>query len=138
MALWPNNEAGREKSAQKVDVGVQGETRSVSQLQAVQENQDSASSSHILALPCRTTSCKETLDQHLANVPPNSGLDISEEEKIEKMTISSSSEQMKQKGKSKDRVKKLSMKLDKESRKYHKAIGHPDAASRELAGPPSC
>ncbi|KAK8586744.1 hypothetical protein V6N12_021273 [Hibiscus sabdariffa] len=141
MALWANNkvrEARREKSAQKVDVGVQGEACSVSQLQAVQENQDSASSSHILALPCRRTSCKETPDQHLANVPPNSGLDISEEGKIEKMTISSSSEQMKQKGKSKNRVKKLSMKLEKETRKSHKAIGHPDAASYELAAPPSC
>ncbi|GMI99336.1 hypothetical protein HRI_003603000 [Hibiscus trionum] len=122
-------EVSRKKSAQKMEVGVQGEACSVSQLQAVQENEDSASSSHILALPCRTTSCEETLDQHLA-APL-------EEEKNEKMTIPSPNEQMEQKGKSKNRVKKLSTKLEKESRKSHKAIGHADAASYELAAPPS-
>ncbi|GMJ03906.1 hypothetical protein HRI_004059700 [Hibiscus trionum] len=138
-------EVGRKKSAQKMEVGVEGEARSVFRLQAVQENQEPASSSHILALPPRTTSCKVTLDQHLAapleiaSVPPNSGFDISEEKKIAKMTIPSLKEKMKQKGKSKNRVKKLSMKPEKESRKSHKkAIGHPDAASYKLAAPSSC
>ncbi|KAL4332452.1 hypothetical protein GQ457_07G005650 [Hibiscus cannabinus] len=128
-------EVRRKKSAQKMEVGVKGEASSVSQLQAVQENQEPASSSHILALPYTTTSCTETLDQHLAapleitSVPPNSGLDISQEKKMGKM---------KQKGKSKNRAKKLSMKLEKESRKSRKkAIGHPGAASYKLASPSS-
>ncbi|XP_039062829.1 ubinuclein-1-like isoform X4 [Hibiscus syriacus] len=128
-------EIRRKKSAQKMEGSVEGEACSVSELQAVQENQESASSSHILALPCRTTSCKETLDQHLAapreitSVQPNSGLDISEE-KIEKMATPSLKEQMKQKEKSKNREKKLSTKQEKESRKSNKkVIGQPDAAS---------
>ncbi|KAK8632151.1 hypothetical protein V6N13_028928 [Hibiscus sabdariffa] len=136
MFMVKVREVRRKKSAQKMEVGVQGEASSVSQLQAVQENQEPASSSHILALPYRTTSCTETLDQHLAapleitSVPPSSGLDISEEKKMGKM---------KQKGKSKNRAKKLSMKLEKESCKSHKkAIGHPDAASYKLAAPSSC
>ncbi|TYI63250.1 hypothetical protein E1A91_D09G005900v1 [Gossypium mustelinum] len=130
----------RKKSAQKMKTGVV-EACSVSQLQAEQENQASASSGHVLALPCMTIYCKETLDQHLAapldscSVPPNSSLDISEEEKNEKMTIPMLKKQMKHK----NRVKKLSMKLEKGSHKSHKqAIRHPDGASHELAGPPSC
>ncbi|XP_012483411.1 ubinuclein-1 isoform X3 [Gossypium raimondii] len=130
----------RKKSAQKMKTGVV-EACSVSQLQAEQENQASASSGHVLALPCMTIYCKETLDQHLAapldscSVPPNSSLDISEEEKNEKMTIPMLKKQMKHK----NRVKKLSMKLEKGSHKSHKqAIRHPDGASHELAAPPSC
>ncbi|KAG4181799.1 hypothetical protein ERO13_A09G005500v2 [Gossypium hirsutum] len=130
----------RKKSAQKTKTGVV-KACSVSQLQAEQENQASASSGHVLALPCMTIYCKETLDQHLAaplescSVPPNSSLDISEEEKNEKMIIPMLKKQMKHK----NRVKKLSMKLEKGSHKSHKqAIKHPDGVSHELAGPPSC
>ncbi|KHG06858.1 (-)-trans-carveol dehydrogenase [Gossypium arboreum] len=130
----------RKKSAQKTKTGVV-KACSVSQLQAEQENQASASSGHVLALPCMTIYCKETLDQHLAaplescSVPPNSSLDISEKEKNEKMTIPMLKKQMKHK----NRVKKLSMKLEKGSHKSHKqAIKHPDGVSHELAGPPSC
>ncbi|TYH52121.1 hypothetical protein ES332_D09G006200v1 [Gossypium tomentosum] len=130
----------RKKSAQKMKTGVV-EACSVSQSQAGQENQASASSGHVLALPCMTIYCKETLDQHLAapldscSVPPNSSLDISEEEKNEKMTIP----MLKKRMKHKNRVKKLSMKLEKGSHKSHKqAIRHPDGANHELAGPPSC
>ncbi|XWS29932.1 hypothetical protein CRYUN_Cryun24cG0072800 [Craigia yunnanensis] len=136
----------RNKSAQKMEVGVRGEASSISQLQALQERQTSESSSHILALPCRTVSCKETLDQHLAapveisSIPlEGSGLDISEV-KTEKMTIPILKEQMKQQQRElKNEVKKLSLKLEKESSKSHKrAIGYPDAASYELTAPPSC
>ncbi|KAB2064226.1 hypothetical protein ES319_A09G005700v1 [Gossypium barbadense] len=130
----------RKKSAQKTKTGVV-KACSVSQLQAEQENQASASSGHVLALPCMTIYCKETLDQHLAaplescSVPPNSSLDISEEEKNEKMIIPMLKKQMKHK----NRVKKLSMNLEKGSHKSHKqAIKHPDGVSHELAGPPSC
>ncbi|TYG52172.1 hypothetical protein ES288_D09G006400v1 [Gossypium darwinii] len=130
----------RKKSAQKMKTGVV-EACSVSQSQAGQENQASASSGHVLALPCMTIYCKETLDQHLAapldscSVPPNSSLDISEEEKNEKMTIP----MLKKRMKHKNRVKKLSMKLEKGSHKSHKqAIRHPDGANHELAAPPSC
>ncbi|XP_040957466.1 uncharacterized protein [Gossypium hirsutum] len=130
----------RKKSAQKMKTGVV-EACSVSQSQAGQENQASASSGHVLALPCMTIYCKETLDQHLAapldscSVPPNSSLDISEEEKNEKMTIP----MLKKRMKHKNRVKKLSMKLEKGSHKSHKqAIRHPDGANHELDGPPSC
>ncbi|KAH1092350.1 hypothetical protein J1N35_019607 [Gossypium stocksii] len=130
----------RKKSAQKMKTSVV-EACSVSQLQAEQENQASASSGHVLALPCMTIYCKETLDQHLAaplescTVPPNSSLDISEEEKNEKMTIPMLKKQMKHK----NRGKKLSMKLEKGSYKSRKqAIRHPDGASHELAGPPNC
>ena len=147
MFIVKVREDRRKKSAQKMEVGVRGEASSISQLQAVQERQTSESSGHILALPCRTVSCKEILDQqHIAapmeisSIPlEGSGLDISEE-KIEKMTIPMLKEQMKQQHRElKNRVKKLSSKLEKESSKSHKrAIGHPDAASYESAASPRC
>lgn len=138
----------RKKSAQKMEVGVRGDASSISQLQAVQERQTSESSGHILALPCKTISCKETLDQHLAgpleissSPPKGTSLDICEEEKIEKIAIPMLKEQMKQQQQRelKNRVKKLSLKSEKEPRKSQKQdIGPPDAASYELAAPPSC
>ena len=132
MFIVKVREERRKKSAQKMEVGDRGEASSISQLQAVQERQTSESSSPILALPCRMINCKETLDQHVAapleisSIPPKgSGLNISGEEKIEKMTIPMLKEQMKlQQRELKNRVKKLSLKPGKESHK--RAIGHPD------------
>ena len=92
----------------------------------------------------------ETMDQPLGAPleissvsPKGSTMDISKEEKIEKMTmtIPMLKEQMKQQQQRelKNRVKKLSLKLEKETRKSHKqGIRHPDAASYELAAPSSC
>ncbi|XVF16925.1 hypothetical protein REPUB_Repub10bG0072900 [Reevesia pubescens] len=136
----------RKKSAQKMEAGVQGGASSISQLQAVHERQTSEPSSHILALPCRMITCKETMNQHLAvplelsSVPPKgSGRNIFEE-KIEKTAIPMLKERMKQQQHElKNGEKKLSLKLEKESRESHKqAIGHPDPESYELAAPPSC
>ncbi|OMO57233.1 Ubinuclein/Yemanuclein [Corchorus capsularis] len=138
----------RKKSTQKMEVGVQGEASAFSQEQAVQERQTSQLSSHVLALPCRTSSFTGTMDEHhdapleFSSISlKGSSLDNSQQEKIEKMTIPMLKEQMKQQQRELDnnRMKKLSLKLDKESRQSHKrAIEHPDAASYELAAPPSC
>ncbi|XWS44674.1 hypothetical protein CRYUN_Cryun15aG0068200 [Craigia yunnanensis] len=96
---------------------------------------------------CEYDKVGETMDQHLAAPleishvsPKGSTMDISKEEKIEKMMIPMLKEKMKhQQQELKNRVKKLSLKLEKESRKSHKrAIRHPDAASYELAAPSSC
>ncbi|XVF61073.1 hypothetical protein PTKIN_Ptkin08bG0099800 [Pterospermum kingtungense] len=148
-ALCEYDKVTRKKSAQKMEVGVRGDASSISQLQVVQERHTSESSSHILALPCRASSCKETLDQHLADPLEISSLPLKGcsldiyEEKVEKITIPMLKEQMKQQQQQrrelKNRVKKLSLKLEKGSGKSHKQdIGPPDAASYELAAPPSC
>ncbi|OMO56035.1 Ubinuclein/Yemanuclein [Corchorus olitorius] len=138
----------RKKSTQKMEVGVRAEASIFSQEQAVQERQTCQLSSHVLALPCRTSSFTETMDEHhdapleFSSISlKGSGLDNSQQEKIEKTTIPMLKEQIKQQQRELDnnRMKKLSLKLEKESRKSHKrAMEHPDAASYELAAPPSC
>ncbi|XVE83382.1 hypothetical protein DITRI_Ditri16bG0084500 [Diplodiscus trichospermus] len=104
-----------------MEAGIRGAASSISQLQVVPERHSSESGSHILALSCRAVSGKETMYQHIAAPleiscvsPKCSSVDISNKEKIEKMTIRC---QMKQQQRElKNRVKKLSLKLEKESR----------------------